>query len=71
LGNFLVIAPNVIVFERLKVDLEGGRIFRELPLVPPEWRGEWEVDVILRGEAKMGTPTTSGSQSQSPAGASM
>lgn len=51
--NFLVIAPNVIVFERLKVDLEGGRMFHELPLVPPEWRGEWQVDVILRGEAKM------------------
>ncbi|MBI4703582.1 MAG: DEAD/DEAH box helicase family protein [Deltaproteobacteria bacterium] len=56
--NFLVIAPNVIVFERLKVDLEGGRIFHELPLVPPEWRGEWQVDVILRGEAKM--PKASG-----------
>ena len=53
--NFLVIAPNVIVFERLKVDLEGGHIFHELPLIPPEWRGEWQVDVILRGEAKMPT----------------
>jgi len=50
--NFLVIAPNIIVFERLKVDLEGGRMFHELPLVPPEWRGEWQVDVILRGEGK-------------------
>jgi type III restriction enzyme len=56
--NFLVIAPNVIVFERLKVDLEGGRIFRNLPLVPPEWSGEYQVDVILRGEAKM--PKASG-----------
>lgn len=56
--NFLVIAPNVIVFERLKVDLEGGRIFHDLPLVPQEWRGEWQVDVILRGEGKM--PKASG-----------
>ncbi|MDA8408866.1 MAG: DEAD/DEAH box helicase family protein [Treponema sp.] len=51
--NFLVVAPNVIVFERLKVDFEGGRIFLQLPLIPPEWRGEWQVDVILRGESKM------------------
>ncbi|MFA6109172.1 MAG: DEAD/DEAH box helicase family protein [Candidatus Latescibacterota bacterium] len=57
--NFLVIAPNVIVFERLKVDFEGGRVFHELPLVPPEWLTEWQVDVILRGEAKM--PKASGS----------
>jgi type III restriction enzyme len=56
--NFMLIAPNVIVFERLKVDFEGGRIFHELPLVPPEWRGDWQVDVILRGEAKM--PKASG-----------
>jgi type III restriction enzyme len=56
--NFLVIAPNVIVYERLKVDLEGGRVFYDLPLIPPEWRGEWHMDVILRGEAKM--PKASG-----------
>jgi type III restriction enzyme len=51
--NFLLIAPNVIVFERLKLDFEGGRIFNTLPLVPPEWRGDWQVDAILRGEARM------------------
>jgi type III restriction enzyme len=51
--NFLVIAPNVIVFERLKLDFEGARIFERLPLIPPEWRGEWQVESILRGEAKM------------------
>lgn len=51
--NFLVVAPNVIVFERLRQDFEGGRIFQDLPLVPPEWRHEWQLDVILRGDAKM------------------
>ena len=25
--TFLIIAPNVIVYERLKTDFEGGRIF--------------------------------------------
>lgn len=47
--NFLVLAPNVIVFERLRVDFENARIFRELPLVPPGWT--FDLKVILRGEA--------------------
>lgn len=51
--NFLLIAPNIIVFERLRQDFEGGRIFYSLPLVPPEWRNEWQVDVILRGDSKL------------------
>ena len=29
--TFLIIAPNVIVFERLRTDFEGGRIFRTRP----------------------------------------
>lgn len=47
--NFLVLAPNVIVFERLRVDFENGRVFRDLPLVPPGWK--FDLKVILRGEA--------------------
>lgn len=47
--NFLVLAPNVIVFERLRVDFENGRVFRDLPLVPPGWT--FDLKVILRGEA--------------------
>nr|MBA2322952.1 DEAD/DEAH box helicase family protein [Pseudonocardiales bacterium] len=34
----LVIAPNLIVFERLRMDFENGAIFRDDPVVPPEWR---------------------------------
>ncbi len=34
--TFLVIAPNVIVFERLRTDFAGGRIFRADPVIPPE-----------------------------------
>ena len=33
--TFLLIAPNVIVFERLRTDFEGGRIFRTDPVIPP------------------------------------
>lgn len=47
--NFLVVAPNVIVFERLRVDFENGRVFRDLPLIPPGWK--FDLNVILRGEA--------------------
>ena len=32
--TFLVIAPNVIVFERLRTDFAGGRIFRQRPCHP-------------------------------------
>jgi type III restriction enzyme len=48
--NFLIVAPNVIVFQRLERDFASNNIFRTLPLVPPEWR-PFEPKVILRGEA--------------------
>ena len=49
--SFLVIAPNVIVFERLKSDFEGGRVFNRYPLVPPEYADLWgEVRFFLRGD---------------------
>ncbi|HMC04442.1 MAG TPA: DEAD/DEAH box helicase family protein, partial [Actinomycetota bacterium] len=54
--NFLVVAPNVIVFERLRVDFENAKVFRELPLVPPGWR--FDLKVVLRGEA--GEPAGAG-----------
>jgi type III restriction enzyme len=47
--NFLVLAPNVIVYERLRVDFENARIFRELPLIPRGW--SFDLKVFLRGEA--------------------
>ena len=48
--NFLIVAPNVIVYQRLERDFGSNNIFRHLPLVPPEWR-PFEPKVILRGEA--------------------
>ena len=39
--SFLIIAPNVIVFERLRGDFEGGAIFREYPIAPPEFADRW------------------------------
>ncbi len=54
--NFLVVAPNVIVFERLERDFASNKIFHELPLIPPEWRGRWGMKVILRGESAVPDP---------------
>jgi type III restriction enzyme len=48
--NFLIIAPNVIVYQRLEKDFASNNIFKTLPFVPPEW-GSFEPKVILRGEA--------------------
>jgi type III restriction enzyme len=44
--NFLLIAPNIIVLDRLRVDFDGGRIFRQDPLLPPDgWEGQnWDSD---------------------------
>lgn len=50
--TFLVIAPNVIVFERLKLDFAGGRIFQIDPLIPKELRIFWDFDCVMRGEGE-------------------
>src|SRR5260221_4964527 len=50
--TFLIIAPNVIVYERLKTDFEGGRIFTIDPLVPRELKIFWEFDCVMRGDAE-------------------
>ncbi len=48
--NFLIVAPNVIVYQRLEKDFAANRIFYQLPLIPPEWRASFSQRVILRGE---------------------
>jgi type III restriction enzyme len=50
--TFLVLAPNVIVFERLREDFENGKIFPQWQLFPPEWKDHWQMTVILRGESR-------------------
>ncbi|MGI9003150.1 MAG: DEAD/DEAH box helicase [Pseudonocardia sp.] len=46
----LVVAPNLIVYERLRTDFEHARIFREDPIVPPEWMPEFDLRVSLRDD---------------------
>ncbi|MDQ2807770.1 MAG: DEAD/DEAH box helicase family protein [Chloroflexota bacterium] len=48
--TFLLIAPNIIVFERLRSDFAGGKIFRFDPVIPPTLKPFWELDCVLRGD---------------------
>ncbi len=50
--TFLVVAPNVIVFERLKTDFEGGRIFRADPVIPRFFEIFWDFDCVMRGDGE-------------------
>jgi len=56
--NFLIVAPNVIVYQRLEKDFGSNKVFFDLPLIPPEWRGTWSQKVILRDDS--GEPDPSG-----------
>lgn len=44
--NFLIVAPNIIVLDRLRKDFENLSVFREDPVVPEDgYRGRnWELD---------------------------
>ncbi|MDE2775570.1 MAG: DEAD/DEAH box helicase family protein [Chloroflexota bacterium] len=53
--TFLVIAPNVIVFERLRGDFAGGRIFQNDPIIPKEFQIFWDMQFYMRGDAERGT----------------
>lgn len=54
--HFVLIAPNLIVLERLQLDFGDRRIFRTDPLIPPEWDGDFDITVTIQDEA---SPETS------------
>src|SRR3989304_3655285 len=49
--HFVVVAPNLTVFERLKEDFGDGTIFDRDPLIPVAWRGDWNMSVVLQDNA--------------------
>ena len=55
--NFLIVAPNVIVYQRLEKDFANNQIFHELPLIPPELKQAFSQKVILRGESTEPAPS--------------
>lgn len=42
----LLIAPNLIVLERLLTDFQAGAIFDHDPIVPPDLRRDWSLRVV-------------------------
>lgn len=53
--HFVLIAPGLTVYERLKDDFAGGKVFdpppRGDPVIPPEWRGDWNISVVEQDAA--------------------
>ena len=45
-GTQVLLAPNLIVLERLLTDFTGGAIFHNDPLLPPELRQEFNLRVV-------------------------
>lgn len=49
-NNFLLLAPNVIVYERLAKDFANGKIFNELPFIPNAWKSKWNLNIKMKGD---------------------
>lgn len=48
--HFVVIAPNLTVYERLKDDFENCNIFYRDPLLPEEWKSDFQMQAVLQDE---------------------
>jgi len=62
--NFLVIAPNIIVLDRIYKDFQGLRIFlKDDPIIPDngiggrEWRDDFQLTLHLQDEVRITHPT--------------
>ena len=61
--NFLVIAPNIIVLDRLYHDFQGLRIFLEDPVLPDNgfeghnWRDDFQLTLHVQDEVRTVRPT--------------
>lgn len=60
--NILLIAPNIIVLNRLKKDFEGLKIYKEDPIIPPDgfadknWQSDFQITVHIQDEVKAISP---------------
>lgn len=61
--NFLVIAPNIIVLDRIYKDFQGLRIFFEDPIIPDNgvdgrnWRDDFQLTLHKQDEVRITRPT--------------
>jgi len=50
-SKFLMIAGDKnVIYDRLCRDFVGGKIFKDLPLLPPEWEDEFNLSVITKDD---------------------
>ncbi len=60
--NILLIAPNIIVLNRLKKDFEGLKIYKEDPIIPEDgfadrnWQSDFQLTVHIQDEVKAISP---------------
>ena len=61
--NFLIIAPNIIVLDRLRTDFDGNRIFFQDPILPDNgyegqnWRDDFQLTLHIQDDARVIRPT--------------
>lgn len=61
--NFLVIAPNIIVLDRIYKDFQGLRIFFEDPVIPDNgfegrnWRDDFQLTLHVQDDVRITNPT--------------
>ena len=59
--NFLLIAPNIIVLDRLRSDFDGLRIFFNDPVLPDNghvgrnWRDDFQIALHIQDDVRVGT----------------
>ena len=60
--NFLLLAPNTIVLDRLKYDIDGLRVFSDDPVIPPNGYGEksWNFNPKVHIQDNIGTLSKNG-----------
>jgi len=60
--NFLVIAPNIIVLDRLRVDFDGLKMFYHDPVLPDngyegrDWRDDFQLKLHIQDEVRITQP---------------
>jgi type III restriction enzyme len=61
--NFLLIAPNIIVLDRLRTDFDGLRIFFNDPVLPENgyagqnWRDDFQIALHIQDDVRIVRPT--------------
>jgi type III restriction enzyme len=60
--NFLVIAPNIIVLDRIRKDFDGLKVFFEDPMIPDngyrdrDWREDFQLDLHIQDDVRVNNP---------------